>query len=466
MIVGAGIAGLASAVQARQEGLDTLVIEKNGFVAGNGGGVEGIFGINTKMQKEAGIHAEPEDIIAKEAELGQYRVDGSFWVDLIKNSADNINWLVDLGVQLTKVDDYHGTCMFPTFHWFKGGFASIGYVPYMKKKADELGAKFMLNTSAISIIEENGVIKGVYAKTPDGIVKINAKATLLATGGVGHSAKLIRKQGWSTKNLHYCSMPSNTGDGYQMAMSLGAKDMLKESPEFMMNYIQALPHEGVHLYIDPINGFMSLPSGGPVVFVNQNGRRFVNENVKKYNLLYQRMAIKSTKVTYEIFTQDIYDQITKGVKDADKILAEAVKTNEGNSLYKADTIEDLAKAVGLPVEQVVETIKGYNKFAATGKDEEFNKDKEALIPIDKAPYYIARLDPSNLIGIGGVGSNQKFEVIDDNFEKIPGLYVAGMDSTMQYRDVYTITLGGSACAHNVNSGRHAAMNAKEYIESL
>jgi len=466
LIVGAGIAGLASAVQARQEGLDTLVIEKNGFVAGNGGGVEGIFGINTKMQKEAGIHAEPEDIIAKEAELGQYRVDGSFWVDLIKNSADNINWLVDLGVQLTKVDDYHGTCMFPTFHWFKGGFASIGYVPYMKKKADELGAKFMLNTSAISTIEENGVIKGVYAKTPDGIVKINAKATLLATGGVGHSAKLIRKQGWSTKNLHYCSMPSNTGDGYQMAMSLGAKDMLKESPEFMMNYIQALPHEGVHLYIDPINGFMSLPSGGPVVFVNQNGRRFVNENVKKYNLLYQRMAIKSTKVTYEIFTQDIYDQITKGVKDADKILAEAVKTNEGNSLYKADTIEDLAKAVGLPVEQVVETIKGYNKFAATGKDEEFNKDKEALIPIDKAPYYIARLDPSNLIGIGGVGSNQKFEVIDDNFEKIPGLYVAGMDSTMQYRDVYTITLGGSACAHNVNSGRHAAMNAKEYIESL
>lgn len=39
-------------------------------------------------------------------------------------------------------------------------------------------------------------------------------------------------------------------------------------------------------------------------------------------------------------------------------------------------------------------------------------------------------------------------------------------ATMQYRNVYTITLGGSACAHNVNSGRHAAMNAKDYIASL
>lgn len=466
LIVGAGIAGLASAVQAREEGLETLVIEKNGFVAGNGGGVEGIFGINTKMQQEAGIHAEKEDIIAKEMELGQYRANGAFWVDLVNNSADNIEWLLKQGVQLTHVDDYHGTCMFPTFHWWKGGFASEGYVPYMKKRCDELGVKFMTSTSAISIIQEDGVVKGVYAKSADGIVKINAKATLLCTGGVGHSAELIEKQGWSTKNLHYCSMPSNTGDGYKMAMAAGARDMLVESPEFMMNYIMALPHEGVHLYIDPINGFMSLPSGGPTVFVDQDGRRFVNENAKKYNLLYQRMAMQSVKNAYEVFNQDIYDRITAGIPDADKVLAQAVETNEGDSLYKEDSLEDLAKHFDLPKDVLTKTLSDYNKFARQGKDEEFAKDSDNLIPMEEGPYYIARLDPSNLIGVGGIGSNRKFEAIDPDFNTIPGLYVAGMDSTMQYRNVYTITLGGSACAHNVNSGRHAAMNAKGYIASL
>lgn len=466
LIVGAGIAGLASAVQAREEGLETLVIEKNGFVAGNGGGVEGIFGINTKMQQEAGIHAEKEDIIAKEMELGQYRANGAFWVDLVNNSADNIEWLLKQGVQLTHVDDYHGTCMFPTFHWWKGGFASEGYVPYMKKRCDELDVSFMTSTSAISIIQEAGGVKGVYAKSPDGIVKINAKATLLCTGGVGHSAELIEKQGWSTKNLHYCSMPSNTGDGYKMAMAAGARDMLVESPEFMMNYIMALPHEGVHLYIDPINGFMSLPSGGPTVFVDQDGRRFVNENAKKYNLLYQRMAMQSVKNAYEVFNQDIYDRITAGIPDADKVLAQAVETNEGDSLYKEDSQEDLAKHFDLPKDVLTKTLNDYNKFARQGKDEEFAKDSDNLIPMEKGPYYIARLDPSNLIGVGGIGSNRKFEAIDPDFNTIPGLYVAGMDSTMQYRNVYTITLGGSACAHNVNSGRHAAMNAKGYIASL
>ena len=466
LIVGAGISGLAAAVQARQLKMDTIVIDKNGFVAGNGGGVEGIFGINTKMQQAAGIHAEKEDIIAKEAELGQYRADGSFWVDLINNSAANIDWLVNLGVQLTKVDDYHGTCMFPTFHWFKGGFASVGYVPYMKKKADELNVKFLLETSATSIIEENGSIKGVYAKTPNGYIKINAKATLLATGGVGHNPDLLEQQGWSTKNIHYCSMPSNTGDGYQMAMSVGAKDMLKESPEFMMNYIQAFPHEGVHLYLDPINGFMSLPSGGPVIFVNQDGRRFVNENVKKYNLLYQRMAIKATKVSYEIFTQEIFDKLTQNVAKADEILAKALKENEGNSLFKANSIAELAEKVNLPSDVLVKTVNDYNSFCDNGKDLEFNKDQDMLISMKEGPYYIAPLDPSNLIGLGGIGSNRKFEVINNDFEKIPGLYASGMDSTMQYRDAYTITLGGSACAHNVNSGRQAAKNAEKYIQNL
>lgn len=466
LIIGAGISGLAAAVQAGEEGIKTTVIEKNSFVAGNGGGVEGIFGINTDMQKAAGIHAEKEEIIAREQELGQYRADGSFWVDLVNHSAENIDWLLKEGVQLTKVDDYHGTCAFPTFHWFKGGFASEGYVPYMKKRADELGIDFILNASADGIIYDGDRVAGAYVTTPKGKLEIDAKATLLATGGVGHNPKLIAKQGWQTKNLHYCSMPSNTGDGYMMAMAVGAKDMLNESAEFMMNYIQALPHEGVHLYIDTINGFMSLPSGGPVMFVNQDGVRLVNENVKKDNLLYQRMAIKSTKVTYEVFNQKVYDSITQGVDNADQILADAVKRNEGHSLYKADTFDQLAKAVGLPEATFVDTVKRYNQYAINGKDEEFNKDPEMLVALDEGPYYIARLDPSNLIGIGGVASNRQFEVIKDDFEKVPGLYVSGMDSTMQYRSVYTITLGGSACAHNVNSGRHAAMNAKKYMASL
>ena len=178
------------------------------------------------------------------------------------------------------------------------------------------------------------------------------------------------------------------------------------------------------------------------------------------------MAIKATKVTYEIFTQRIFDELTKNVENADKILAKAVKENEGNSLFKANSISELAEKVNLPSETLLNTVNDYNSFCDNGKDLEFNKDQDMLISMKEGPYYIARLDPSNLIGLGGIGSNRKFEVIKNDFEKIPGLYASGMDSTMQYRDVYTITLGGSACAHNVNSGRQAAKNAEKYIKNI
>ncbi|WP_103660657.1 FAD-dependent oxidoreductase [Lactobacillus sp. HT06-2] len=466
VIVGSGIAGLAAAVQAGELGLKTTVLEKNSFVAGNAGGVEGIFGINTKMQKAAGITTEPEKIIAKEMELAQYRVDGSFWTDLVYNSSKNIDWLVKNGVQLTKVNDYSGICQFPTFHWFKDGVAASGYVPYMKKQADKYGVKFMLDTPAYSIIYDGKRVKGVYAKSKDCFIKVNAKATIFATGGVGHNAKLIAKQGWKTKNIKFLSMPSNTGDGYQMARAVGAKDMLLESPEFMDNYIQALPTNR----LTKMAPETMIAGGGPEIWVNQNGRRIANENISSYNMLYQHMPIKSTQVTYTIFNKEIWDQCAKVAllkePDPDEILENAVKKNRGNSLYKADTIEGLAKAVNIPADTLVETVQRYNEFCHNSRDEEFNKEKQCLVPIEKGPFYIGRLDNSNLVGLGGIGENNNFEVIDEDFNTIPGLYAAGADSTMQYRDVYTITLGGSACAHSVNSGRHAAMNAKKYMEKL
>lgn len=466
VIVGSGIAGLAAAVQAGELGLNTVVLEKNSFVAGNGGGVEGIFGINTKMQQAAGIHTEPEKIIAKEMQLAQYRVDGSFWVDLVNNSSANIDWLVKNGVKLTKVDDYAGICQFPTFHWFKDGVAASGYVPYMKKKADEYGVKFLLNTPAYSVIYEDNRVKGVYAKTTKGFIKVNAKATIFATGGVGHNAKLIAKQGWQTKNLKFLSMPSNTGDGYQMAMSVGAKDMLQESPEFMDNYIQALPTNR----LTKMAPETMIAGGGPVIWVNQNGRRIANENITSYNMLYQHMPIKATKNTYVVFNKKIWDQFAKIAllkKPApDEILADAVKKNRGNSLYEENSIEALAKDVGIPEDTLVKTVSDYNDFCHEGRDREFNKEKADLVPIEDGPYYIGRLDNSNLVGLGGIGENNNFEVVDENFNVIPGLYAASADSTIQYRSVYTITLGVSACAHSVNSGRHAVMNAKKYIDNL
>ena len=98
VIVGSGIAGLAAAVQAGEDHVKTIVLEKNGFVGGNGSGVEGMLGAETKMQKAAGITFAKEKVVKNELETIQYQADGSFWVDLVGHTADNIDWLIKNGV--------------------------------------------------------------------------------------------------------------------------------------------------------------------------------------------------------------------------------------------------------------------------------------------------------------------------------------------------------------------------------
>lgn len=464
LIVGSGISGLAAAVQGGQDGLDVTVIEKNGFVGGNGVGVEGIMGVGTDMQKEADIYFEPYDVVENEMSQAQYAADGSLWINLINNSNDNIEWLLEQGVEFDRVDDYHGTCTLPTFHWFKGQFASIGYVPHMERKSKELGAEILLDHSATSIIEEDGIVKGVYAKNKDGYVKIEAGAVILATGGIAGDADLIELAGLDTEGMVQTGMPGSTGDGFKMAKAVGGKDMLIENCALLMNYIQAFPHDMVKLYLDPLNGMMGVPSGGPFLWVNQEGDRFVNENIKEKNLMYQSMSIITNPASYTVFNQAIFEKFTEEIEDAQEVLQESVETNEGNSLYKSDTIEGLAEAVNIPVDEFVETVEHYNELCEERHDSDFGKKAEYMVAIDEGPYYIARLDLNYVVGIGGIGTNKRFEVLSEDNEVIPGLYSTGMDSAPQYRHVYTINMGGSACAHTVNSGRNSAKTAYKYIK--
>lgn len=478
VIVGSGISGLSASVQAGEDHIKTLVLEKNGFIGGNGSGVEGMMGAETKMQKSADITFKKEDVVKNELETIQYQADGSFWVDLVDHMADNIDWLIKNGVKFDRVDDYHHTCPLPTFHWFKGGRGAIGYVPYMKKKAEELGVKIITSAPATGLIYRNHIVKGVYASIDDQTVQINAKAVIFASGGFGQNHDLIRKEGWNVDNMLFVGMTGSTGDAYRMAMAAGAKDTLENSAPLITNFVKALP----------LGNGRDLLAGGPALWVNQDGVRFTDESITDRNAILQSQPFKSIKNGYLVFNrkmfekyennlQDLSEEEQKSMKGIDelnhhdsqealRILDRSVKTNKGNSLFEANSLEELAEKVGLPKEDFVNEVKKYNEFCHKGEDREFGKDKQYLVPIEEGPYYIARLDQSLAISIGGIGENRHFEVIDDHWNKIPGLYAAGIDSAMQYKNIYTINLGGSCCAHCVNSGRYSVKSAERYLNTL
>ena len=103
VIVGAGLAGQSAAAQAGERGLKALVIEQGRTTGGSGNYVEGVFAVGTDMQKKAGINLTKEQILHDEQEFSHYEADTLIWKDYIDHSAENVNWLRNLGVKFKGV---------------------------------------------------------------------------------------------------------------------------------------------------------------------------------------------------------------------------------------------------------------------------------------------------------------------------------------------------------------------------
>ena len=97
---------------------------------------------------------------------------------------------------------------------------------------------------------------------------------------------------------------------------------------------------------------------------------------------------------------------------------------------------ELAAKIGVTADQLSETVKRFNGFAASGVDEDFGRGAEPfdksvpgspnpLVPIDQPPFRAAAFGLSDLGTKGGLRTDARARVIDANGNVIPGLYAAG-----------------------------------------
>lgn len=96
---------------------------------------------------------------------------------------------------------------------------------------------------------------------------------------------------------------------------------------------------------------------------------------------------------------------------------------EAGYIQKADTMEELAAKLNLPVEATVATWERYNKFAEQGKDEDYNKEPYRLTSLTHPPYYGVRTGAWFLATIDGCPINTDMHPVNEAGEQIDGLYL-------------------------------------------
>lgn len=466
VVVGSGATGMAAAIQARQLGCKVIMLEKNSILGGTTNSAEGIAGLNDDYAKSKGIPTyDLGDVLIKAEQYNHWKANPELLSKFYANSANTISWLQELGVKFNIVQGMG----YKTHHTYDG--LGKQFVKTLAADAENLGVQIMTDTPGKDLIVKDGKIAGIKAKAKDGsTLTINAPVVILATGGYSSNAAMIKKYAKvDPTQIIYAGLPDSTnGDGINMALAIGASDKKLTG---VVQYFGALmdgDQYGTHLY-DAMTQ--------PMFRVNQDGKRFISEAMNQEDPCMYGNAQLQQKAVYQIMTKADLDRFaTQGapcglpyyqantpLPDLLNQIDKVAKMNKGN-VFVANSIDELADMIKVDKTTLKATIDQYNGYCKTGKDLEFGKNAQFLIPIGDGPYYAFKIKCGYFCTNDGLEVTPQAQVLNKNGKIIPGLYAGGNDTGGWTGDTYDIALiPGTTQGWAVNSGRFAAKDAARYL---
>ena len=462
VILGAGIAGAACALRAAQTGADVLVLEKSGNWSGRGGNI-GV--ANSAFMKEQGYENDLEWIAREWIKRCGNRCDERILWRYLKNSGRAMDWLVDIltGPEYNARPALQG-CLYKgdiyreivgSHRFFDGPMAKKGMraggadaVFAMYNEAMKLGAKFMFKTPAVQLLKEDGRVTGAYASCDGGDSHLLARArrgVVIATGDIGGNYDMCEDLSPLANRVAakiYAPKGGNNGDGHRMGMWAGGS--FEDAPFPTIMHPQAF-HFSNYCFL----------------FVKPDGSRFMNEDNyvqgKTVVMLRERQTYAWSIIDSEwrekvpatlpyggglFWGQDC--EIGQPEFDLETEQQSFERGLQRGLIVSADTPEELAKKMCVPVDAFCAAFERYNEMAARGCDEDFGKRKELLIPIDKPPYHAMKFGPALLAVAGGLRVDTGMRVLDENAAPVDGLYAIGNAAGGRYGVDYPMLIAGNS----------------------
>ena len=347
------------------------------------------------------------------------------------------------------------------------GTLVAGILADAQEQFDNLQVYF--STPVVQLVKDaDGAIVGCVGQGENGFIKFNAKSVILATGAYENNATMVRRfcpdiEHFDKKVYH------RTGDGNILAIEAGGAMEPVAHSRVMHDFDAGLMWDE-HAFLD----------------LNMNGERFVSEevdmayisNVLRWqpgfvgeNMDHEHQETGSLGWYCQIYDNDYMQYATAGVPE---VVMQRYLKEEDPSLhvgvfpelidtFRADTIEELAEKMGLPVEATVASFNRYNEMCEKGEDLDFGKKPEFLHKFVTAPFWGIRRHIRCSSITAGVLSDEYGRVVKENGDVIPGLYAVGNLGGQFYgAPDYPFFHPGLSLGHAVTfgfiAGEHAAQN--------
>ena len=304
------------------------------------------------------------------------------------------------------------------------------------------GGEIIFNTTADTILVEDGKAAGVHGVMADGTeVTIHANAVILTTGGFGANTEMVMEYDnyWGDDlyaEIGTTNVNATVGEGIVMAQEA------LDAATIGMEFAQLMPISFAS------NGILALGNGSNVIFVNPEGERYVNEYAERDVLSKAAFDFGGEEgLFYEVSTRETSINLPPMWNDTD--------------CYEAKTLEEVAAMVGIPADTLVETVNKYNTYVDNQYDEDFQKEALAVridLKSDNDTYTIRVMKPSIHHTMGGLVIDGETHVYNTTGEIISGLYAAGEVTGGMHAGN---RLGGNAITDIYTFGRIAGYNAAE-----
>lgn len=413
VIVGAGAAGMAAAIAARDAGATRVVIlEKSALVGGHMIVSNGMLNaLDPEGQRRMGRTDSAEAFFRDTWERGEKRGNPELIHRMVDESTETMQWLERLGVVFERrlFEAYTGVS--PRAHrtlWERSGFE---YTRRLMDRVRQLKVELKYRHRVIRLLQEEGAVVGVFAEDASGMVKLfRASAVVLATGGFGANEEM--RATWTpelppslgtTYSLNRQDEDPATGDGIRMGLLAGAAVT-------GMQHVVAIPFWGGRVLDYP----------GAEMFLTLSGERFTDETAS-WNRIFDDLA-KTGSGQFWVITDG------RSIKGA----TFATKAQQGR-IQSAGSIEELARRMNMDEKVLKASIARYNAAAHSGNDPEFGRTR-FLQDLSTPPFFFGRERFEVHYTCGGLVIDRDGRVmrrVDANegsaatHYAIPGLYAAG-----------------------------------------
>lgn len=479
VVIGAGLSGVSAACRATELGASVTVLEKMNIPSSRGGHFAAYM---TKAMEDMGIEQDPKSAIAADWQsLCGNRINHDLVRLFLERSGEVLDWMVEqsdgectllpMGARYLGNPYEHLGTHLAVGEWEDNTDNQTAPMYVLYHKSVENGADYRFECPAEQLVKEGDRVTAVIAKDADGYKKfVGTKGIILATGDISGDEEMLRAYGdelaLKPRTNMYTPAGANTGDGQKMGMWVGGRMQEGAAPTM------------IHL-------IAYTQFAGPFLHVNSQGKRFMNEDswiqAKSIDILNQpgddqfAWSIfdanwkRDIKDSYQYGGGQFWDTLARVYgeeSDPDTCIIPAVSVSSvvqtavegGKDAFECDTIEELAKAMGVDADVLQAEIDEYNQACESGEDTKFYKRAELLYPIKEGPFTAVRFGPATLAVVSGLVVNGNLQVLDENDEPIEGLWAVGNASGGRYAVDYPVFINGNSHGSALTWGYVAAEN--------